>query len=535
MRMPPSSVDSVTTSRCVVVLGSGRSGTSVTTQALVELGVRFNYDPSHRSDQNPEGMFEDEFIVAAHKRLFSEAQLPRDLPLPEGWTASPVARSLSTELEDYVAGEFGTTALWGFKDPRTSSLLPLWKRIFNRRRVLPRYVLCVRDPSAVVASQMMNYQTPQTDAELTWLSRNLAALQDTGLDCFILHYERLIAEPERVLGALAEHVFGQPAEPERIRAVVQKCIKASLNRSTINSVQLKNPLLSTLYAALMECEGTAFDRAGLAASVQQCAGVLNAVAPSMLKVRRNAQGEAPKADTGKAEAMKAELAAAKEEKNRMQTENAALREESTRLSAKVKALRVELESRTQQSAEHAQARERLETQVAALQSAQAESKRRHEAQQAAHAEAMAQVEAKLAAARAELAARNAEVATLRADLQDLVAQHNAGLKQIRTLHEQVDTLSVRAFASSEAPAAPAGKKEKAEKAAQAPAEEPARKERRAEGGAAEQGAQRRKREQPPRSRGARLWRKFRQDPYTFFSDSRYAPLRSLRHLVGRSA
>src|ERR1051326_1993586 len=122
------------------------------------------------------------------------------------------------ELESYVRQEFGSESLWGFKDPRTSVLLPLWKHIFNRMKVVPRYVVCVRSPAAFVQSMANNYRISQNDAEMVWLSRTVSALRDTGLDCFILHYERLLADAPRTIRMLAGYALGSAPDPARLKA-----------------------------------------------------------------------------------------------------------------------------------------------------------------------------------------------------------------------------------------------------------------------------------------------------------------------------
>jgi hypothetical protein len=350
MRQPPSEVQQG--SRCVVVLGSGRSGTSLTTQLLTELGIRFNYDPNHLSSQNPDGMFEDEFIVSVQQRLFSEGRLAVNLPLPDGWSDPPAVRALAKELEQYVAREFAGTARWGFKDPRTSVFLPLWRKIFDRQHVAPKYVICIREPGSVVKSLITNYQKSQGDAELVWLVRNIAALRDTGLNCFIVHYERLLADPERVLGDLAEFVLDAAPPAEQVQAVVRACIKKGLDRSSLNGIQLKNPLVSMLYQALNDCEGADFDRSRLSEVVQHCDAVLNAVAAT---ARASAE-EFARGDTRSAER------AAQDRK--LQQELGESKNQCAKLAAQTQQLSKELAEVEKRAAERAATSDKLQEDLA---------------------------------------------------------------------------------------------------------------------------------------------------------------------------
>jgi hypothetical protein len=263
---------------CVVVLGPGRSGTSVTARILNELGVRLNYNPTQMSDQNPDGAFEDEFIYKAHSEFFDASLVRRNL-LPVGWMASEPAKATGAKLEAYVRQEFGSDFLWGFKDPRTSVLLPLWKRIFNRARVVPRYVVCVRHPAAFVQSMANNYGTGQNDAELVWLTRTVSALRDTGLDCFILHYERLLADPLRTIRMLAKYALGTMPDPARLKAIATNSINPNLDRAKINNIVLTNPIIPALASALDKCEGSDFKRSELIETLQNCDRILTAFSP----------------------------------------------------------------------------------------------------------------------------------------------------------------------------------------------------------------------------------------------------------------
>lgn len=279
---------------CVVVLGPGRSGTSVTARILGELGVRLNYNPTQMSDQNPDGAFEDEFIFKTHSELFDASHSRRNL-LPVGWIASEPAKTAGAKLEAYVRQEFGSDFLWGFKDPRTSVLLPLWKRVFNRTRVVPRYVVCVRSPAAFVQSMANNYYgVGQNDAELVWLMRTVSALRDTGLDCFILHYERLLADPPRTIRMLAKYVMGTAPDPARLKAITAECIKPKLDRAKINNIVLANPIIPELAAALDKCEGSDFKRPQLIETLQNCDRILTAFSPLIGNQRQETPARGPR-------------------------------------------------------------------------------------------------------------------------------------------------------------------------------------------------------------------------------------------------
>jgi hypothetical protein len=73
-------------------------------------------------------------------------------PLPAGWEARPDIGPMRTKLIDIIRSNFAGKPLWGFKDPRTCRLLPLWRTIFSQRRVSARYVVLIRHPREIAAS-----------------------------------------------------------------------------------------------------------------------------------------------------------------------------------------------------------------------------------------------------------------------------------------------------------------------------------------------------------------------------------------------
>ncbi len=189
--------------RLVVVLGVHRSGTSLTMHALQLLGVDIGERLIPGKADNPDGYFENEDIVERHKKVetligrkpFEPAGL---LPYPEGWHERPDIRAVGDELAEIVAGEMRQSGgrLWGFKDPRTMRLLPLWRSVFAQLGVQPLYVVALRDPAAVVASmQRRNGLRPQ-EAELLWVMHMADMLRDTGASvASVVEYERWLAEP----------------------------------------------------------------------------------------------------------------------------------------------------------------------------------------------------------------------------------------------------------------------------------------------------------------------------------------------------
>lgn len=273
----------------IVVMGPGRSGTSVLTRVLIALGMAQSGKYNEPSEQNPEGNYEDSEIFSIHSELFSLIQsspyesTPSDLFGFEG--VDEIIRKLRMIVDRNVSSSKNN---WGFKDPRTASVLPLWSRVFNPLKIVPKYILAVRDPSSVVTSFNRQYNDPVDLGELVWLMRICDAIYNTGGDCFIVHYENLLnSNVRKVIRELAG--FSGLSAPERnidLDNLIAENIKKSLNRSVYTQYQVKNPYVLKLYEALSRCDGADFDRDSLMQVVVECKQAIQLCSPWVEKYKK---------------------------------------------------------------------------------------------------------------------------------------------------------------------------------------------------------------------------------------------------------
>lgn len=250
----------------IVVLGPGRSGTSAVTQVIGELGARISDEVIQAREDNPTGHFEDKFIVEQHKQLIALLAHSPTLPLPSGWQDDPAVKPVKNELLQYVEQMLeADQTLWCFKDPRTANLLPLWISIFNRLGINPLYVLCVRDPGAVSFSLKRTINRPAAITELMWLGRVCDALYYTGGNCHLVHYEKLLADPQPTVGKLAERLFDDAGAG--LIAQAAATLKPGLNRAAINDTPVQNRFVKGIYAELLKLDGSMDDKTALMAKV----------------------------------------------------------------------------------------------------------------------------------------------------------------------------------------------------------------------------------------------------------------------------
>jgi len=255
----------------VLILGSGRSGTSLLMQVLTALGMRASGKLISANASNPAGFFEDRDIVDIHVRLLRAFDALPYLPLPADWLTSEDAHAAKHALLALLRGQLAAhDGLYGLKDPRLNALLPMWRDLFAALQLAPRYVLAIRNPASVVASLTSQYGIPATLAELIWLMRNVDALLNTDGDCFIAHYEDWFDAPNGLAQALLRHVGLEPVDDGALAAILARCIQPELNRCHAAEAAIDNPGVASLYAALLACRHGGSDPAGLLAVARQC-------------------------------------------------------------------------------------------------------------------------------------------------------------------------------------------------------------------------------------------------------------------------
>lgn len=256
----------------VVVLGSGRSGTSLLMQVLAALGLRVSEELIEARRDNPEGFFEDAPIVRAQADLLRALGAWPYHPLPPDWQERPATAAARQALAGLLRQRLAGDGLWGFKDPRTATFLPLWQALFAEAGITPRYILALREPGKILRSFMQAYGTPADVAEAVWLRRTCDALGHTQADCHIVHYEDWFSRPREVAEGLARYTGLAATAIDGILAAI---VRPDLDRAVSGNESLRAPHARALHAALQDCRGSDFDRERLLGIVAACRASLS--------------------------------------------------------------------------------------------------------------------------------------------------------------------------------------------------------------------------------------------------------------------
>jgi len=209
----------------VTVLGMHRSGTSLCANMLQMLGVDMA-DASGAGPANERGHWErsrindlNDLVFAAFGRRWADAA--HVLALPDGWLDDARVRQVQAALVGYLAPRIGGERAFGFKDPRTARLMPMWRQVFADIGVVPRYVLCVRDPAQVARSLSARDRMARGQAEYRWLVYNADAVAGVaGAPVCVVPYEDWFSRPQETARRLASFVGAEEPDAELVRALI---------------------------------------------------------------------------------------------------------------------------------------------------------------------------------------------------------------------------------------------------------------------------------------------------------------------------
>lgn len=117
----------------LIVAGFHRSGTSFVSQVLSSAGLFLGDDLLGSNPSNPYGHLEDRDVIRLHERILTVNGLT--------WRVDRDFMPIMTErlwerLQHLVDSRRQDHEVWGFKDPRVTLFLPLWKHAAPEAKVL---------------------------------------------------------------------------------------------------------------------------------------------------------------------------------------------------------------------------------------------------------------------------------------------------------------------------------------------------------------------------------------------------------------
>jgi hypothetical protein len=162
----------------VLVVGSGRSGTSLFTGIMQRLGFHVPQPEVTADSTNPRGFAEPKWVVDFHTALLNRASVQVADARPSAWAETArvaIDEDVRRRLREWLTGEFAKSDHVVIKDPRLSWFLPLWRQCAEDVGASPKFVTVLRHPAAVIDSKQRSYGSWQGDVERTagWVNQVL--------------------------------------------------------------------------------------------------------------------------------------------------------------------------------------------------------------------------------------------------------------------------------------------------------------------------------------------------------------------------
>jgi hypothetical protein len=196
--------------RLVLVVGVGRSGTSLLTGILGQVGFHVPQPEVKADDTNPRGFSEPRWAVDFHSKLLQARRVTVNDSRPVAFEQTATAAEEEptyAELREWLAGQLREADQLAVKDPRTGWFLPLWTRASTDLGVEPRFVTMLRHPAEILASAFKSYgdwQSPASRAA-AWINITLETERATrGSRRAFVRYEDLLQDWPRELSRMGE-------------------------------------------------------------------------------------------------------------------------------------------------------------------------------------------------------------------------------------------------------------------------------------------------------------------------------------------
>lgn len=191
----------------VIIIGTGRSGTSLIMQALDKLGVTLGEDLVPTMRNNPVGTGESTAVrdrMVALNRALGRVNGFR----PYGWQDQLATVETRDWICEYLDAEAQRAGPAGFaiKFPLTSIFLPVWMTAAIRAGVTLRFIWATRGANETIKSLMKAYGFSQDIAFLRYGQRSYYILRDAPDDTVMLPYEGWLSDPSAQVAILADTV-----------------------------------------------------------------------------------------------------------------------------------------------------------------------------------------------------------------------------------------------------------------------------------------------------------------------------------------
>jgi chromosome segregation ATPase len=228
--------------KVAVVLGMHRSGTSLLANIMAELGFGMGTNLMPAASENEKGFWEDLDINQINIEVMELAAFTWDSPIQQiDWDLiEPGLRNIVEKAATILKSKMEEEPHFAFKDPRTSLLLPFWKRVFDSLGITPIYLQIVRNPIAVAHSLKKRNMLSSEEAAMLWLQYNMSMFTNTYVSKpLLIDYDQILTKPDTILKRIVNHIKIKPT-PIELAKIKERVLDNDLNHAEINKFDEEN-------------------------------------------------------------------------------------------------------------------------------------------------------------------------------------------------------------------------------------------------------------------------------------------------------
>lgn len=263
----------------IAVIGMDRSGSSLAMRMLAAVGVDIGSDADHvapHPDDNPHGYQELRSLIEINGQLLDTLEAdPLDVELGAGIDWDDVRFEDLRAQARALVGSFNGEP-WAIKEPRMSLFVPFW------RHVLPdlKFVICLRDPAAVIRSQERRESNYEDRERLLrkWLRYTVASLDSTeGAERIVVDFDDALSRPREAANRYAV-LAGTPAPSDQALQAVEALVDPALTaRQAKASASEQIDLPPEIEAAYLMIRLSIGDETALRSATAAAAGLEHAL------------------------------------------------------------------------------------------------------------------------------------------------------------------------------------------------------------------------------------------------------------------
>ena len=171
-----------------------------------------------------------------------------DLVLPVSWWADPRVSEIRRQLAAFVNDRVGT-GRFGFHDPRTTRLMPIWNQIAKELKLAPKIIHCLRNPAQIARVLHERDGIPLGLAEYRWFAQTVELFRHARkAEICTIGYDEWFIEPRTNLQKLRQFLALPDELPEAdLDGAVTAIVEDARPDSDLGTGEARQPLVRSAY------------------------------------------------------------------------------------------------------------------------------------------------------------------------------------------------------------------------------------------------------------------------------------------------